>query len=265
MEGEIVMKILIVMIVGALIIPACRQSSQTQNLPSQQLENISESKPVLIKDTSNMVCDSIGIKQPQSAIKTESGEIIDNDPYDTSFIANIYQSSIKYKIGLKIMTAGKKSDPITLYIVQICDSTKGVPLQTIQDTSDQTTAANYELIDANLDDYLDFRFINWVDMAGNFAYHYWLYNVKTKKFEFSKKFSDKLAGDVFWRPETKTVISEGSIGCVGRCMEKSIYKITDNDLILIEQFIDEQEYVNGEEIIVTKHYKLIDGKMHLFK
>lgn len=203
--------------------------------------------------------------QMESFAQEKSAEFVDDEPYDTSFVMQIHPSLSQIFVHLQIRTAGKEDEPVTVYLVELYDSTKRGLLQVIQDTSEQTLLADFDLVDANLDGFLDFRFVNWVDMASNESYHYWLFDNRTNRYEFNKKFSELLVGDVEWRPESKTVVSTASIGCVGRCEAAHTFQVLPGDLLLVEEAIDEEEEVDGKWIIVTKHYRLMNGKMQLVK
>ncbi len=149
----------------------------------------------------------------------------------------------------------------TVYKAKLIIKSTNKLIQDISDTSNQCIVADYEFLDVNFDGYLDIRFVDNIDMAANTSYHYWIFDKQMKKYVFNKSFSEVLINELNIDSINHTIQSTCRIGCAGRCESVYVYRVESEKLILVEQSIDSEEYVNDELQIITKHYKLVNGEM----
>jgi hypothetical protein len=110
-------------------------------------------------------------------------------------------------------------------------------------------------IDVNFDGYPDLQIYSHSGGAGpNNGNNYYLYNPKTKQFDYHAKLSDLLQPDV--NVKSKTISAAWRNGAGNWGAEK--YKWINHKLTLVEYY--EIRHLDGDGIAET-HHKMIKGKM----
>ena len=112
------------------------------------------------------------------------------------------------------------------------------------------------LVDVNFDGYNDLSVLAGGGQHGSF-YTYYLFNPKTKLFEFSKDFSDTAA---IPDKETKLLIHHGYLGCAGNCFEEERYKVVNNKPLLIQE-IKQENILNAKGMYSVDSYTRVTREL----
>jgi hypothetical protein len=163
----------------------------------------------------------------------------------------IYNSIDSIKQGLKYPTIYHAKvwaceDTRTIYEIKVSIlSPQNINIQ-FSDTADDIYAgwAKWLVADMNFDGYPDIRIATSLGMHGDIGYSYYLFNPKTKLFNYNDEFS-KLCGDIKFDKLSKTIIEEGNVWSGGPHSWNNKYKLKGNELIRIETY-DEQERQNDD-------------------
>ncbi len=204
----------------------------------------------------------LGICLTSLLLSQVDDESTHNDkPYDSTFTIQINPSLPSMKVQIEIVSLGGEDPSETLYKADFKNKISGKIIQKIRDTTEYCGFADYEFVDMNFDNYLDLRFAKYIDMSANITYHYWLFDKQKKKYLYNKEFSELLVGELSIDSLNKVIISTGRIGCAGKCVSSQTYSIVNEKLLLVEKTVDEEEDINGELQIVSKHFRRINGEM----
>jgi hypothetical protein len=174
----------------------------------------------------------------------------------------VYNSidSITYGLKYPIIYHAKAwawGDDRTIYEIDVSiRSPKIINIQ-LSDTVNGLFAgwAKWLVADMNFDGYPDIRIATSLGMHGDLGYSYYLFNPKTKLFNYNDEFSE-LCGDIKFDKLSKTIIEEGNVWSGGPHSWNNKYKLKENKLIQIETY-DEQEWQNGD----SSYFKIFKSKL----
>uniref|UniRef100_A0A832LK28 Uncharacterized protein n=1 Tax=Ignavibacterium album TaxID=591197 RepID=A0A832LK28_9BACT len=193
-------------------------------------------------------------------LSQEGYEII----YDSSYIFNIHPNLPSMIGRFCIFEAKEDNDPTNIYRISLYYLKDSSLFQEIIDTSDYFNF-NEDIIfsDFNFDGFQDISLVVFRDMRGQALYDYWIFNPIKNLYELNYEYSGLLDCYVTLDSLTKTIISECRGGCGGLCFHNSIYRVEQNQLILIEEIFTEQEIINDRSRIKIITRKLINGEMEI--
>jgi len=110
-----------------------------------------------------------------------------------------------------------------------------------------------ETVNANFDEYPDFKVFLWAGATGNAGYGIWLFNASAQQFDGGGDFSNPS-----FDAESKTVHTYTNNGCAGMCRTEDTFQVVNGKFVLFQEIITDD--VDGKNIIQTIK-QLKDGKM----
>jgi hypothetical protein len=115
--------------------------------------------------------------------------------------------------------------------------------------------------DINFDGYKDLKLINWWGVTGNTAYHFWLYNPSTGKFDYHEKLSNLSNPKV--NTKTKTIHTFSRGGHAGMIHTSGTYVYSNGKLIQTGSYSQDWDKQSGRYKYVRM--KRIKGKLIVTK
>jgi len=118
-----------------------------------------------------------------------------------------------------------------------------------------------EALDMNFDGYKDIRLMQEQGATGNIRYHVWLYNPKTRRFDYHQEYGDLCSFS--YDPKTKVISTFSKGGHKSNIHSSETYKIINDKLTMVTKY--KQEYNRKDDNYLYTLWKRVDGKMKIVK
>ena len=183
---------------------------------------------------------------------------------DTTYMVRINRTIPEFIAHFK-MTKLPPDDKIQ-YLIELRNSTDSSLFLSIIDTVDFCWGAHIDLIDINLDGYLDVKLVSGESPAyADQSYRFWIFDQKKHRYLHNEEFSN-IYGQFVIDSLRKTITCTFRDNC-SMCTTQDVYKLSSNHLRLVEHQWDERigEDENGVMTVKTTIERLIEGKMTVVK
>lgn len=162
---------------------------------------------------------------------------------DTTFTVAIAANILPYKIHITAKQHYAGTWAPTYYTISIMPLAKGSHGQTIHSKAlmrffdvSKDDKLGVSLVDANFDGYRDIKIFDWAsENLQNYNYKFFLFNPRTKRFQFAQDFSDRFG----WNTMVDTAAHELSIGgAEGKlsvCWHNEVYKRINGAMTLVKR------------------------------
>jgi len=96
-----------------------------------------------------------------------------------------------------------------------------------------------EIVDANFDGYKDIVVFYNAGNTTNEDYAFWLFNPRTRRFEYNQEFTEAVGCNPVVNEEDQTIYTGGMTGCLGMCYVSETYEVHEDRLALVERISQE--------------------------